>query len=188
VKCRLLNLLAALSLVLCAATVVLWVRSYRVGDMVHWHNEPADFEFYSCLGLLEISWGERPSYVHPQWNGWEGTLWPFKGNLGLLAIDLSHSAPHNWNGFGFGSWRQLSPGYRRLNVDCVVVPYWFLSIITSAASTAALAWLWSERRSWRYSATGHCSKCGYDLRATPDRCPECGTRPLGNTSAQLTGF
>jgi predicted Zn-ribbon and HTH transcriptional regulator len=49
--------------------------------------------------------------------------------------------------------------------------YWLVTALFAIAPAARL--IKAVRRRRRFAA-GHCPTCGYDLRATPNRCPECG--------------
>jgi hypothetical protein len=55
----------------------------------------------------------------------------------------------------------------------VVVPYWLLALVFAILPVRRL-WTRARRRAALRRGLNQCVRCGYDLRATPDRCPECG--------------
>jgi hypothetical protein len=101
-----------------------------------------------------------------QWNVESGTLW-------LLT-------PHPdrpWIPFQFSSTYNFGPGFF-YNTRGSSLPFWRLSIYTGVWPAISIAIALCRRSiRGRLARAGRCANCGYDLRATPNRCPECG-RPV----------
>ena len=185
---RLLNTLAALSLLLCAAAVVLWVRGYRVAEQAGVRRSDASRRVRTEWSVLNSGGGLRLLYhrnvVREQFvydffearRPWRGAylsagppapmrIWPGPGEGRFYAT-----------GLGFGvEVRKLDPPDYSDHMYSVIVPWWFLVL-----ATALLPARWAVRfgrevlRRRRENARGRCRHCGYDLRATPTQCPECG--------------
>jgi hypothetical protein len=181
---RLFTLLSALSLLLCAATATLWlahaIRSEfdlgltfraRLGPHVTvTAGEHIDAQRYAGYGLeIERPWPrvDGPVYLTPEYMAWKKQ---FRRRDRVLE------------GSGLSCWRWAiisqaggRPDHRTTFHGYwygLELPYWLVCAVAAVLPFRGFV-RWRRRR--RRSARGGCPTCGYDLRATPGRCPECGT-------------
>ncbi len=78
--------------------------------------------------------------------------------------------------FNFGPVQYFPSQSRNgsLKVTGIIVPCWMLAITLTLLPAI---WLVRYRLAKTHDTKGHCGRCGYDLRATPERCPEFGSVP-----------
>jgi hypothetical protein len=186
----LLNAATVLSLVLCLATVVLWVRSYWVSDEWRYHRvrrspTGAEGRYYSACtdsGALQLSastmfFGDAYMTELGMPLAQASTTFDHATGQPTRGMEASGTGPDlivKRGRFGF-EYGVVNPTPRTRDFShsvWVTVPLWLVT-----PCTALLPWVaWrSQRRRRRARQLGLCPVCGYDCRATPDRCPECGT-------------
>jgi hypothetical protein len=156
------------SAALCVAVLVLWFRSQFVRDGVA-RAPDADTPVNTTvlvsnrgsLILFRIS----ASWADPSWPmRWSYSASEPEPVVGFLDLKVYARA-----GFYWAHDHPFTGPDESMRFLLVGVPLWLLAIVFGAAPT-----LWLVRRRRHRYARGMCQRCGYDLRASPARCPECG--------------
>jgi hypothetical protein len=165
----LLNAATALSLILFAATVVLCVRSYWVADAWGWSSGKRSVQCGIASGRLRID-ASRLADEGGSWGAASRAHSRYRAADDPPTIRLPTS-PRN---LGFAVEHRIKP--KNYESFLVLVPLWVPLLILCGAVALFRR---SAKRSLREQRrrAGACPHCGYDLRATPERCPECGTIP-----------
>jgi hypothetical protein len=174
----------------------LWVRSFYVGDAImcqqlggfnapNDHGEISkDYNVVSWKGRLRLEywenedrgWGadDSPTPVNPS------THFRLATSLRTGDVETSRygSFPHEYAGFTTGD-EFYRGAHAESRLKYVSVPGSVFIIPLTILSLPALLLIPRFRR----LREGFCFNCGYDLRGSKDRCPECGEMVPGHASA-----
>lgn len=167
-KLRWLKIILVMSLLLCVSTGGLWLRSYWVSDELVLSNEytretkllssSRGLICFSSAQFFNVGYGgpwfghqtERPPRPVP----WNQPSWLKRAGFGYETVAVPQTT----------QWWVASPLW---------FPLLLLGLVAVLSGRQLLRRIRADKDRGR-----RCVSCGYDLRATPDRCPECGTSVL----------
>jgi len=169
------NGLTVLLAVATLAVVVVWVRSYFVAEVfVQAGPDGTSGTFGTerrlgagwCRGVIGVRWELS---LMPQRSYERAPVGPADpdGSDPVYEAVIFAGAPVEWHALGFG----YADGLGHIGLTrAVSAPCWAPAFLFAALPVAR----WRRWRRRRARGGVFCANCGYDLRASPDRCPECG--------------
>jgi len=141
---------AAVSFFLSGATAFLWGMTMAQDHaLVRWRSHEHRYAILSGAGMLMLS-DDTSAQAGAYWGG-KTALSKQTTLLGVTVTTWALAGRYGMH---------------------VAVPHVYFSVIFCVLP---LAWLLKTLRRVRRKGSGLCLHCGYDLRASRDRCPECGT-------------
>jgi hypothetical protein len=192
-----LDALAALSLLACIAAAGVWVRSWGYLDGCVWMRVVSEAEFRTAgvvtsegrvLVLTQWVYGQDPSRSEMPGPDEAGIHWFHRKSGAAIARMYNRTCSHwvmgvGWDDDHYSETRPAATPATSIKIIRVVsIPGAY-----AFALTAVLPGVWLvrtlARRRRLARRPGFCAGCGYDLRASPGRCPECG-RPAAATGPE----
>ena len=187
------RIVLALSLIPVLVLPIFWIRGYFVRDFISHENivdqknssdrrvwlveSASGYIFFSHVHEFRINLNSHANFQITRSNKWQivhqkplGTRYPGDGPpwLALLGIrwQFNHQdivVPNHTHFMDGSEWFQID--------------HWTPILFLASLFIAGLIFQLYCRRILpdRRAKQGLCPACGYDLRHTPDRCPECGT-------------
>ena len=122
------------------------------------------------LTLSGVSTSSPPTASPPTANVMTLTLSGVDEDLASIPMPQSGVAADSQ----FHAYRVVGRGPTPPRTWVLIFPYWCALLLLTLPTIGLLRLTFVTRRRDHRLLAGCCAACGYDLRATPERCPECG--------------